>query len=107
MSVGDLMGWLAAALTLVAFLMRSMTALRVVAIAANLCFILYGAMTFAWPALALQIALLPCNLQRLWELRRGEAARVAQGTPAGGVLREQAGRGGGSSGWRPVAGQSR
>ncbi|HMA16531.1 MAG: hypothetical protein ACM35H_02055 [Bacteroidota bacterium] len=70
MSAGDLAGWVAAALTLLAFLMRSMTALRLAAIAANLCFILYGMLNVAWPVLALHLVLLPCNLQRLWELQR-------------------------------------
>jgi uncharacterized membrane protein len=77
MSAGDVMGWLAAALTLLAFLMRSMTALRIVAIAANLCFILYGAMSWAYPVLVLHIALLPCNVLRLCELWRGDAERAA------------------------------
>ena len=76
MSAGDVMGWLAAALTLLAFLMRSMTALRIVAIAANLCFILYGAMSWAYPVLVLHIALLPCNVLRLCELWRGDAERA-------------------------------
>lgn len=74
MSAGDLAGWLAAGLTLLAFLMRSMTALRLAAIAANLCFILYGALNMAWPVLALHLTLLPCNLQRLWELRADHSA---------------------------------
>jgi len=77
MSAGDVMGWLAAALTMLAFLMRSMTALRIVAIAANLCFILYGAMSWAYPILVLHIALLPCNVLRLCELWRGDARRAA------------------------------
>lgn len=75
MSAGDAVGWLAATLTLLAFLMRSMTALRVVAIAANLCFILYGAMSWAYPILVLHIALLPCNVLRLCELRRAGDGR--------------------------------
>lgn len=73
MSAADLAGWLAAVLTLMAFLMRSMAALRLAAIAANLCFMLYGAMSGAYPVLVLHLVLLPCNLQRLWELRRGGA----------------------------------
>ena len=77
MSAGDVMGWLAAALTLLAFLMRSMTALRIVAIAANLCFILYGAMSWAYPILVLHIALLPCNVLRLCALWRGDPERAA------------------------------
>lgn len=83
MSAGDLAGWLAAALTLLAFLMRSMMALRLAAIAANLCFILYGLLNVAWPVLALHLALLPCNLQRLWELRRPDASDVRDGAGSG------------------------
>ena len=79
MSVGDFAGWLAAALTLLAFLMRSMTALRLAAIAANLCFILYGVLNVAWPVLALHLALLPCNLQRLWELQRSASGDARGG----------------------------
>lgn len=79
MSAGDLAGWLAAALTLAAFLMRSMMALRLAAIAANLCFILYGVLNLAWPVLALHLALLPCNLQRLRELQRSATGEVRGG----------------------------
>lgn len=64
----DLVGWLAAALTLLAFFMRSMTALRAVAIAANLCFLLYGAANWLYPVLVLHVLLLPCNAVRLYEL---------------------------------------
>lgn len=77
MTPTELVGWLAARLTLLAFHMRSMTALRVVAIAANLCFIFYDAMSWAYPVLALHIALLPCNVLRLCELWRGDAGRTA------------------------------
>lgn len=75
MTPGDMTGWLAAGLTLLAFMMHSMTALRVVAIAANVCFILYGAAGLAYPVLVLHLLLLPCNVLRLYELRRGELRR--------------------------------
>lgn len=95
MSAGDLMGWLAAGLTLLAFLMRSMMALRLAAIAANLCFILYGAMILSYPVLVLHLALLPCNLLRLCELWR--SPRIS----------ESAAPGAGSYDWPPAAGRSR
>lgn len=68
MAAIDIFGWLAAALTLLAFSMRSMPALRIAAMAANLCFIAYGALAGIYPVLALHALLLPCNALRLWQL---------------------------------------
>jgi hypothetical protein len=73
MAGGDLAGWLAAALTLVAFSMRSMGPLRVAAIAANLCFIVCGALGGLYPAVALHTLLLPCNVVRLCQLQPRDA----------------------------------
>ena len=70
--MAELLGWLAAALTLLAFSMRSMIALRVAAIAANFCFIAYGLMGGLAPVLALHLLLLPCNVLRLGQLFRVE-----------------------------------
>jgi CRP/FNR family cyclic AMP-dependent transcriptional regulator len=70
MDAGDLAGWLAASLTLISFSMRSMMALRIAAIAANVCFILYGTANGLYPVVVLHILLLPCNFLRLYELRR-------------------------------------
>ena len=42
MDDAEWVGWLAASLTLLAFSMRSMPALRLTAICANICFMLYG-----------------------------------------------------------------
>ncbi|HEY9550200.1 MAG TPA: hypothetical protein VIR45_11920 [Kiloniellaceae bacterium] len=77
MTAGDLSGWLAAALTLMAFSMKSMMALRMLAIAANVCFILYGAMSWAYPVLVLHVVLLPCNVLRLCELWRQSSGQAA------------------------------
>lgn len=68
MDLGEITGWLAAALTLVTFSMRSMIALRLLAIAANTSFIAYGALVALMPVLILHLLLLPCNLARLWQL---------------------------------------
>lgn len=67
----DLFGWIAAALTLLTFSMRSMGALRIAALAANLVFIAYGATAGLAPVLALHLTLLPCNFVRLVQLRLG------------------------------------
>ena len=68
MSAGDLMGWVAAGLTLLTFSMRSMIRLRLAAVAANLCFIAYGSFSELYPVIVLHVLLIPCNLYRLSEL---------------------------------------
>lgn len=68
MTIVDVIGWLAAALTLLTFLMSSMVPLRLVALAANAAFILYGALTGIYPVVALHTLLIPCNLWRLRQL---------------------------------------
>lgn len=70
---GDLLGWLAAGLTLLTFSMRSIIALRTVAVMASLCFIAYGTSAALYPVLALHLLLLPCNLFRLRQLTRRQA----------------------------------
>lgn len=69
MTAVDIIGWLAAALTLLTFSMRSMVALRVAALAANLSFIAYGLLGGLYPIVVLHAMLLPCNVLRLWQLR--------------------------------------
>jgi hypothetical protein len=64
----ELLGWLAAALTLMTFSMRSMLALRVTALGANAGFITYAALMELMPVLALHLLLVPCNAVRLGEL---------------------------------------
>jgi hypothetical protein len=68
MAAIDMIGWLAAGVTLLTFSVRSMTALRVAAIAANFCFIAYGALASIYPVLGLHLLLLPCNALRLRQL---------------------------------------
>jgi hypothetical protein len=61
MTIGETLGWLAAALTLLTFSMRSMVALRLVAIAANVLFIAYGAVGALAPVLVLHLLLIPTS----------------------------------------------
>lgn len=62
-------GYLASLLVLATFCMRDMVALRVVAIASNLAFIVYSGMTGIGPVLLLHALLLPVNVMRLFQLR--------------------------------------
>lgn len=67
----EIIGWLGAFFTLGAYSMRNMLSLRCIALAANLSFITYGALTPVYPMLALHAALLPLNLHRLQEILVG------------------------------------
>jgi len=61
----DLLGYAAAGLVLVTFSVRSLNALRSVAIASNLMFIAYAATAHLMPVLILHALLLPLNVWRL------------------------------------------
>jgi hypothetical protein len=76
MTADDFIGWIAAALTLLTFSLRSMMSLRIAAVAANVCFIAYGVTQELYPVIALHSLLIPCNLYRLLELLR-DARREA------------------------------
>jgi CRP/FNR family cyclic AMP-dependent transcriptional regulator len=66
----NLMGWIAALLTLATFSMKTMIPLRLSAIFSNLSFITYGTFAEIYPVVALHCALLPFNLFRLHQMRR-------------------------------------
>ncbi len=66
MPTEDAMGYLAAALVFCAFAMRTMIALRLIAIASNLAFLVYGGLGELAPIIMLHSALLPMNLVRLY-----------------------------------------
>ena len=71
--VTDAIGFAAAGLVLATFCMRSMRALRWVAIASNLAFIAYGYLGSLAPVLLLHLLLLPVNVYRLAQLYRHDA----------------------------------
>lgn len=64
----DVLGYAASSAVLATFMMRTMLSLRLVAIASNLLFILYGHLDHILPVLLLHIALLPINIFRLFSL---------------------------------------
>jgi hypothetical protein len=66
----DLMGWLAATLTLLTFVCSDMRRLRVLGICANVAFVAYGASAGLMPVLALHLMLAPVNIWRLRELHK-------------------------------------
>jgi hypothetical protein len=61
----EVLGWLAAGLTLLTFACADMRRLRLLALGANAAFISYGWLAQLWPVLALHALLLPVNLLRL------------------------------------------
>ncbi|MBC7995968.1 MAG: hypothetical protein H7Z15_22295 [Rhizobacter sp.] len=71
----ELLGYAASGLVLVTFSVRSICALRSVAIASNLMFIAYAACAGLMPVLVLHAVLLPLNVVRLRQsLRESQAA---------------------------------
>jgi len=69
MSVIDIAGWVAGALVLVTFYLKTIIPLRTVAIASNLAFIGYGLLAGLTPIVVLHTLLLPLNILRLHQLR--------------------------------------
>lgn len=66
----ELVGYAAAAMTVVTYSMRTMMPLRIVAILANGLFLIYSGLTHIYPSIVLHSILLPFNAYRLWELIR-------------------------------------
>jgi CRP/FNR family cyclic AMP-dependent transcriptional regulator len=66
----EVFGYLASALVLATFTMRTMVPLRLVAMGSNVAFIVYAALGGLYPVLLLHAILLPLNLYRFLELRR-------------------------------------
>lgn len=66
----ELIGYVAAALTVATYSMRTMIPLRVVGICANCLFIAYGYFAAVYPQLLLHAILLPLNSVRLYQMMR-------------------------------------
>ena len=64
----DIIGYIASALVLATFSMRSMQSLRIIAIASNLAFIAYAVAADLRPILILHSILLPVNVVRLMQI---------------------------------------
>lgn len=87
MSLVDCVGYLASALVLLAFCMKAMVPLRIVALGSNIAFLLYGFNNGLMPVLLLHAVLLPVNGWRLREAvytrQSPEDAAEAVGPPDG------------------------
>jgi hypothetical protein len=66
----EIVGFLAAGMTVTAFYCKTMRTLRIAAIFANLLFIIYGLGLDLKPVLALHCVLLPINIMRLIKVIR-------------------------------------
>lgn len=80
----DAIGWLAAGAVLLTFCMKTMQALRMVAVLSNVAFVAYALAAGLTPVLVLHAALLPLNLARLLQLRiqLRRIAEAGRGDPA-------------------------
>lgn len=70
MPLSEMFGYLASALVLLTFCMRTMLPLRLFAIGSNIAFIVYAAMAELHPVLLLHAILLPLNVYRTVSLMR-------------------------------------
>jgi CRP/FNR family cyclic AMP-dependent transcriptional regulator len=66
----EIFGYVASGLVLATFTMRTMIPLRLLGIASNVAFILYGYLDSLIPVVVLHAILLPLNIYRLAEMRR-------------------------------------
>jgi hypothetical protein len=68
MTLYDAAGFLASSLVVIAFCMKDIVALRFVALASNVAFLIYGVGLGLLPVWLLHAALLPINVSRLWQV---------------------------------------
>lgn len=69
-SIGYLFGFIGAILTLASYMMKSMLPLRLVALSANVFFVLYGYLESALPSLMLYATMIPINAKKVYEIKK-------------------------------------
>jgi CRP/FNR family transcriptional regulator, cyclic AMP receptor protein len=69
-TIGYVCGFIGAGLTLASYSMKSMLPLRLVALASNVFFVVYGIYEAAIPSLVLYATLIPINAKKAWDIRR-------------------------------------
>jgi hypothetical protein len=100
MSCWDAVGFFASSLVITAFCMKDIVQLRIVAVASNVVFLVYGLGLGLMPVWLLHLVLLPVNLWRLcldsrgiWTaVVRGHTERRVEGRAVGHRIRAQASR---------------
>ena len=70
----NVIGFIGAALLVTSFLMKSMLPLRLVALAANVCLLIFALNVQSWPSVLIYIAMIPLNLLKVREIRKMVAA---------------------------------
>lgn len=75
-SMIDLIGYVASSLVFATFYVKSMLALRLVAIGSNIAFILYAFECSLHPIFILHAVLLPLNLYRVFELKKASLSTL-------------------------------
>ncbi len=70
-SMVDLVGYVAAGLVFATFYVKKILNLRLIAISSNIAFICYGLAGHLQPIFILHSLLLPLNVYRIFELKRG------------------------------------
>jgi CRP/FNR family cyclic AMP-dependent transcriptional regulator len=83
LDTGTVLALLGVGFSFLSFIMKGMVPLRLLALAANVCFIGYGAIQWLLPSMILNIVLLPVNVRRLWEIRKlsREISRATADSP--------------------------
>lgn len=70
LTLGHVFAAIGALLTAASYLMKSMLPLRLVALAANVFFVLYGYLEAVLPSLLLYALMIPINAKKAWDIRR-------------------------------------
>jgi CRP/FNR family transcriptional regulator, cyclic AMP receptor protein len=66
----EIIGWVAVLATIATYAVRTMLPLRLLALLANLFFLIYGAVTPIYPTMVMYALLLPINLYRIYDIQR-------------------------------------
>ena len=66
----EIIGWVAVLATITTYAVRTMLPLRLLALLANLFFLIYGALAPIYPTMVMYALLLPINLYRIYDIQR-------------------------------------
>jgi CRP/FNR family cyclic AMP-dependent transcriptional regulator len=75
----EVIGFAGSALAVLTYWMREMLPLRIVAVLAGICFLIYASALGSYPLILMEVTLLPINGYRLLELLR--AGKAGQASP--------------------------
>lgn len=67
---GYVLGFIGAGLMVASYLMQSMLPLRLVALSANVCLVIYALLGGAWPTMILYLAMIPINIKKVLQIKK-------------------------------------